>query len=426
MTDFKEGLGALLSEQNLEVTEVTEPITIDNEPTENITTEHNRVANDAQTTQVDGKNGETTGNEPIKQEAGQDGGEGAGERTEQPTGGDSGEINNRERQESGSEGQKEVVGQTRETVQETEITNTDPVEPKTFNELIAERTQGKYKNYEEIETALTPKEVFANDQLKNINELIKNGATNMDEVLAYYGKDFSSMTDAESILKTEMKMSGKYEGWSDSELTLLIDDKYKRNEWTEEGEDTNSTEKLQSKLLLRDSAEAKQKLIDKQDQLTIVKEPTQDEQNAWKAEVEKGQNDWNSYVDSELGSKVTKLSTVIDEKSNEVFDYVYSDAERQGASEMMKSLNADMKFFWNQFNNAEGKLDYKKVYEMLLWNGSKDKMLKVAVRNARAEGAEKEVRDSKNITLGTKKNDGTPQQVPEKTLATSLIQSKGY
>jgi hypothetical protein len=105
---------------------------------------------------------------------------------------------------------------------------------------------------------------------------------------------------------------------------------------------------------------------------------------------------------------------------------VHTDAERQEASEMMKSLNADMKFFWNQFNNAEGKLDYKKVYEMLLWNGSKDKMLKVAVRNARAEGAEKEVRDSKNITLGTKKNDGTPQQVSKPSLADALMQSRDY
>lgn len=426
--DFKAGLGDLLAAQNLEVSTeappIDKPIQTENESNNKNIQEPTDVSVATSTEGTSTENSEAATNESIHNENGE-----ASTETTVETGGAESTENTSQREKTGGEAQTTQTETGSETTTETRAEETgevtQPIVQKTLEELLTEKSQGKVKSWNEVEALLQPKEVFANDQLKNINELIKKGEVNMDEVLAYYGKDFSSMTDAETILKTQMRLSGRYNDWSDEDLTLLIDKKYERSAWSEEGEDPNTTQRLQSKLLIHDSQIAKEELVKKQEQLTIVKEPTQEDVAAQRAAIEKSQNQWNGYVENELKSKVIKLTTVIDKESNETFAYETTDAERQVASEMMKSLNANVNLFWDQFKNAEGQINHQQVYEMLLREASHQNRTKVAVKNARAEGAEKEVRASKNITLG-KKKDGTPQQVPEASKAEQLMKSKGF
>ena len=66
----------------------------------------------------------------------------------------------------------------------TEVKN--DVKVPSFEELLAERTEGKFKTWDELQTILNePKTEFANEQMKKINDYVKNGGT-FDKDWFYY------------------------------------------------------------------------------------------------------------------------------------------------------------------------------------------------------------------------------------------------
>jgi len=129
-------------------------------------------------------------------------------------------------------------------------------------------------------------------------------------------------------------------------------------------------------------------------------------------------------VDNELTAKTPKLSTVIDEKTNDSFTYEVSQADHQKASEVMKKLNTNIGAFFDRYVNAEGAINYPAIYQTILREESWQNQLKIATQNARAKGAEDEVKESKNIDFKSNK-DGTPAPKEENNLLSALRKAKG-
>lgn len=284
---------------------------------------------------------------------------------------------------------------------------------KTLEELLAEKSEGKFKSYEDVERLLTPEDQFANPYIKELNELAKKGVEFNSEFWDMQGKDYTSIKDPEDLLIEGMKNSGDYDGFDKEDLLLVIDDKYKRNDWAEEGEAPTEVERLQSKLFLRDSEKVRKDLIAKQASLKLGSptDPKVAEQKAAQAaQAEANVKAWEQQVNETVG-KIEKLSFIIDEKNKQSFDYEASDSDRAETLSMMKELGSNPLALFDRFKNEDGSYNTKAIAEMDLQNKNMDKIVKVIYENAMAKGAEKEVKDLKNINFD--KNSGNPvsQQV---------------
>ncbi len=316
------------------------------------------------------------------------------------------------------------------TATEATHTETTPATTKSFDEELSERFEGKYKSVDELQAALAPKpSEIANDYIAKLNELAKQGVEFNEEFWSLQSKDFKSMTDPDAILLEAMRLNPDYKGWSDKLLKLELENKYKKKEWSEEGDEPTDTEILARAHRDRDAETARNGLIQKQESYSVKQsKPSQAEIDAANQKAAAAQAKWEQFVETDVLSKGTKLSTLIDDKTNEVFDYTISDSDKKEIGAIMKQLPTNIDAFWSEFKNDKGEYDYKEIYDLLALKRNKNNLIKVVAQNYRAKGAEAEVKNLKNINF---KPDGT-QVITTKTVdqknsesAVKTLQSAG-
>jgi hypothetical protein len=309
---------------------------------------------------------------------------------------------------------------TPETTQvETTTTTTEPI--KTFAQQLEEVSGGKFKDWKELEPLLTPREEY-DEEIRHLAELKKQGVKFDKEFWELQTKDYTQMSDPFEIIKESMRKNPEFDGLSDNVLEHLINDKYKINDWSEEGEEPTEIETIQAELMKRDALRERQKLVEYKNARTLSKKPNED-QLRQQAELDRSaQLNWESFVDNELAGKINKLSVVLDDKSNSTFDFEYPQADKLEVANRMKEMTKDINVFWNQFDNGNGEIDQKKVFEVMLFLKNRDAIIKTAHQNAVAAGREAEVKTIKNIDFtpegGKSTNSG-------ETLAGNILKSMG-
>lgn len=312
-----------------------------------------------------------------------------------------------------------------EAVVETPKTETTPVvttEPiKTFAQQLEELSGGKFKDWKEVEPLLTPKEEL-DEEIRHLAELKKQGVKFDKEFWELQTKDYSQMNDPFEVLLESMRKNPDYEGLSDKVLGHLINEKYKMDDWAEEGEDPTEIETIQAELMKRDALRERQKLIEYKNARTLVKKPNE-EQLSKQAELARtAQVNWESFVDAELAGKINKLSVVLDDKSNSTFDFEYPQADKLEVANRMKDMTKDINVFWEQFDDGNGEIDQKKVYEAMLFLKNRDAIIKTAYQNAVAAGREAEVKTIKNIDFTP---EGSKNPNIGESLAGNILKSMG-
>ena len=129
--------------------------------------------------------------------------------------------------------------------------------------------------------------------------------------------------------------------------------------------------------------------------------------------------DWNKTVEDIAGSTL-KLTTIVDDKTKESLEYEVTDTNRKAATEIMKQLGSDPLALFSQFKSADGKYDNKSIYDAVLRFITSNDAVKIAYQNAKAKGAEAEVKGLKNVDF---KTDGTSTPTKKGGLAEALKQS---
>lgn len=291
---------------------------------------------------------------------------------------------NKGKEENGAEGNKEGAKAAAET-------------PKSWEEQFSEKTKGKFKTWEEVESILNaPKEEY-DEEIKALAELKKSGVKFDNDFWELKTKDYDKLKDPIDILKESMKWKPEYKGWSNDEIEYEIKQKYKQAEWSAEGEEPNELQVMMSKRMFRDSENDKQWLIEKKNALLTTKKPDPQAEQLALDQALQNQKNWEKFVDEEVAAKTSKLSVKLDEK--ESFDYEVSDSDKKEAANLMKQMPKDISVFWNLFKDGDGKLDHKKVYDMILWNKNKDNIVKIAHKTAVNKGAEGEHKIIKNTSF---------------------------
>lgn len=319
---------------------------------------------------------------------------------------------------------------------ETKVESTSPPATKTLEEYIAEKSGGKFKTWDEIESKINaPKVEFANEEIQKLNELAAKGIKLDKEFFEIQNKDYETTQDASFILKDALRYRDNMKGLSETTLNVQLNKKYNYDEWKDKDQDDMTPEDLANEeIMLRDAEEAQSWLINFKKERTL---PTQVDPKAIEAKNEQdrlAQENWEKYVDAELHSKVTNLTTPIEIENGEVkekFVYEISESDRKEISNTMKLMTSDINVLFNRFmykdEQGNTQINHRKVFEMLVKEKSYDTAVKNAYKDGKAEGAKNFVeKDLKNIDFKAQEgmtNKGTPQTEAEAIAAAMKAQN---
>ncbi len=264
---------------------------------------------------------------------------------------------------------------------------------KSFDEELFEKTGGKYKTYAEIEQALTPKEVFANEKIKHLNDLASKGIdVTSKEFLEIQSLDIQGMTDAEQLIFEKWKRGDEGKGLSNETIMLDIRDKYKVEEWIEKEEhELTPQDKANREKMSREAGVSKEWLTNYKNERVLEKPIDPSVSEAMAKETELRNQNWDKFVDSDLVNKITKLSSPIsykDEAGNIVtsdFDYEIPKTTIEKYGNIMKNLPRDPNAIFGLFKDAKGNDDPTALFRALVKSETADERVAMAY----SQGAEK-------------------------------------
>lgn len=296
------------------------------------------------------------------------------------------------------------------------VTDQPPAPVKSFDELLAERTEGKFKSFDELKTILEapPKDEFANEQIKLINELAKNGVKMDAEYFRFTGQDFANEIDPEKIFAESLRL--KEPGITQKEIDWEFKQKYRTDEWSDEGQDPTEVEEALAPKMLRDIEQMKADLIKRQQDLSIVPKSDSAVVNETNAKM---QALWEENTD-DVATKLPKLSYKIQDNSDKAlthdFEFNLTEKENKPVIDLVKQMGVSNRVFFDRFKGEDGKFSLPKMYEALVKLENFDTAVKASYQAGMAKGGLKEISGIKNIQFNT---DGSPvaQQAPSNAKA---------
>jgi len=294
-----------------------------------------------------------------------------------------------------SEKNEEPTEQSDTTTDSSEKTQEVKTESPSFEELLLEKSGGKFKSYEDLEKTLSekPQETqstdFANEQLEVLNRYVQDGGKLEDFLKTQV--DYASMSEID-VIKAEMKLNDP--DLTESDMDFLINKEYQLNE-----EEYEEDEVRLSKIKLRkDARKAKTALKEWQDSYAVSEkkesvEPQQNvEQNTQpsKESLEKERLRWQSAV-KESASKMEKIDFEINEKGDK-FSFALSDDDR---ATVIKN-NSDLSTFWGRFMNGDGTENVEKLNKSMFILDNFSKIIRAAASQFKSEGKDAILEDIKN------------------------------
>ena len=294
-----------------------------------------------------------------------------------------------------SEKTQESTEQSDTTTDSSETNQEVKTESPSFEELLLEKSGGKFKSYEDLEKTLTekPQETksvdFANEQLEVLNRYVNDGGKLEDFLKTQV--DYSSMSEMD-VIKAEMKLNDP--DLSESDMEFLINKEYQLD-----SEEYDEDEVRLSNIKLRkDARKAKTALKEWQDGYTIPenKESVESEQKMEQTNqpsqeaLAKEKARWEKAV-NDSASKMEKIDFEINEKGDK-FTFALSDEDRVN---VVKNTS-DLSKFWSRFMNGDGTENVEKLNKTMFMVDNFDKIIRAAASQFKSEGKDAILDDIKN------------------------------
>ena len=277
---------------------------------------------------------------------------------------------------------------------------------KSFEDLLAEKTNGKFKNYEEIESLLSSKETsssFANEQIEKLNDYVAKGG-DVQEYLRTQTADYEKMEELD-LVKNHLKFQNQ--DLKSDEVDLLFNSQYKLDEDLY----TNDEIKLSKIKLRTDAKKAKKELTSFQDESSVPKQHRQ--QVANKKQTEENTKLWAEKIDKSL-SDFKEVSFDINDKG-EKFSYALSEE----AINTVKSSNKNLSEFWNRYVNEDGSENIAKLNNDMAALNNLDSIVRSAFAQGLSKGKGDIIDDIKNpsYTPDSKSSSGKSLSIAEQISA---------
>lgn len=284
---------------------------------------------------------------------------------------------------------------------------------KNFNDLLAEKSNGKFKSWEEIEQLSQPKTEFANDLVSKLNDFAKkfeDPNMALDLFLKTQTTNFNELP-AEEAVKMKIRMDNPE--LTEKEIDYEFKSLYKLDE-SEYDEDTVELAKLK---LERESKKAKSELTQLQQEIAMNGDKDPAQLAEAQKQYEENKNNW--YEKSEQAVKsLDKLSFKIND--NENFDWQFDDKDKSDALNVTKELYDSSANFFKMFQDDKGNYDQAKIASAYLKLKKFDDIVGAAVERALNTAKDGMLREQKNTSFKPANNGGaqnTPQSIEEQIAA---------
>lgn len=288
--------------------------------------------------------------------------------------------------------------------QGTEVKVETPV--KSFEDLLSERSGGKFKDYAEIEKLINePKVEFKSEAVKKFNDFASQFE---DQEIAtklffeHQTTDYEKIEDAEElIIRAEYAKNPEVDL---DDIRALVNSKYRIDEWSKEDEPEHPWEKGTLAQMRVDALNAKKFLLaEREKTLSQYKKP--DPEVIKKQELIEKQN-WEKQV-NEVMPTVEKINIKLSDK--DVIDLKMTDEDKKFLKDAALKANVDaVSVFEDLAKDEKGNFSLKKHLENIYILKNFDKAVKTAIDSAKALGANQVAENIKNANF---KTDG---QVTEK------------
>jgi hypothetical protein len=253
-----------------------------------------------------------------------------------------------------------------------------------FDELLSEKTDGQFKNYDELLSVLskeeTPSVEFANEQMARLNDYVNKGGK-MEDFFSTQMANYEEMSD-EAIVKNHMKFQNPELSMED--ISLLYEDSYK----LDEDEYTDKEVKLSKIKLKQKASQAYKELTNFQKDTAIP--AAQKDAEAEKAAVEQNQKKWKSQV-----TEVLKDFNTVDFDLNDKGDK-YTFKVSDDSMKYVTNTTLNLPDFWKRYVNEDGTENVSKLAKEMAILDNVDSIVRSAYAQGKSGGKEDVIKDIKN------------------------------
>ena len=254
-----------------------------------------------------------------------------------------------------------------------------------FDEMLSEKTDGKFKTYDELTAALseqstTEKNNFANEQIARLNEYVSKGGK-MEDFFRTQTANYDDM-DTESLVKNYMRFQNP--DLDNEDIDLLYADTYK----LEEDEYTDKEIKLSKIKLKQKSAEAKRELMkfQKENALPEAAKQAEDEAKA----IEANKKEWAKNVNKSL-KDFKDVEFSLNDKGDK-----YTFAVNDDTMKYVKDTTLNLPDFWKRYVNEDGTENVSKLAREMAILDNVDSIVRNAYAQGKSGGKEDVIKDIKN------------------------------
>ena len=209
--------------------------------------------------------------------------------------------------------------------------------PKSIDEIIAERTSGKFKNFEEYDKYANredKKERKLSERLQKLAELEEKGVDIYD-IVKFDAKGYDKLNPE----KTEDAKRLLFELWSEEEKGITqkeLEYKFKKQFPVTIDEDANDNEKEEAEIaqlsMTRKAKEAQQKLLDKKKEYEL---PKNNNNTPTEQELSELVKEWTDTVTPAANDYKEESFSVTEGKEKKDYKFVITDEEKKGVIQTM-------------------------------------------------------------------------------------------
>ena len=261
--------------------------------------------------------------------------------------------------------------------------------------VLNEKYGTNYDNMDELLDDLeSPEESrpeFASDQIANLNRFVKETGRGVEDYYLTQTQDYEKMSD-EEVVKEYLRLENP--DLTQKEIDLFYNNTYKQGKDKYSEEDTE----LGKIHLKRDSATARQELLDLQDEYWSPAENDGDMTQEDYKEMEDARMDFLDDMDDELDD-IESLSFKVDE-SGETFDYQLTNEDRNVVTDTLENLDT----FFDGYRDQEGNWDRERLALDLIAMKLQGNIIRSVANQYRSKGAEQVLGEIKNPSFEPVKN----------------------
>lgn len=274
---------------------------------------------------------------------------------------------------------------------------------KTLDQLLEEKTEGKYKTFDELHNVINTNP-FADEAVKVINDFVAAGGT-VEDYYATQSTDFTSLSPIEVM---EYKILAEDPDMTDDEVSYELKKRFGVDGWKDKPEEYEGgvePEEIRINKLKfnREVSKHRQALIDQQKAFSIpekkVVKPSGPDP--------KLQQKWGEEVKAAVDSLAKIPLKIVDDKGIEsIHDFEIDPAEQAAASKIVNDMFLSAESPWEKYiDRKTGKIDLKGITKDVLVMRNYEKAIQFVAQQNKAKGAAEVVKEIKNVDFtpdGTK------------------------